>query len=588
MMAFRRVVWPLLPAATLWLLLTAVLLFAHRPWPPDETRLLAVAWEMWQRHFLLLPVLNDQAYGTQMPLLPWLLILMWKVFGVHAWCLQVLGAVFALATVAVASRIVTYLWIDQIEMPRYVPAILMGTWFWVIALGMSPEASVLSFFVSFALYGMLRAWRYSTRFGWLLFGAAGGAAVLTSGFIALAYVLPVGLLAPLWAGREHALRWRHWYMDFGSGLGVALGVVVLWGMVVSIEYGQDYALAYFVGALPTDSALYPQDLPPYAYLALLLPLLLPWSVWPLVYHRLWEIRGRRPGVGTSFVFCWVAPALLLLALFTAPQPQWLLPLLPAAAMAVTYLLINEELFDHGEDRFLVSLTPPLVVGGLVLATLAPVLSGRWVTLVGADYLFYVGLAASGVGVLTAVLPRLGWAARLVLMVSGLAMAAIHVLPPIDGVPPLLMRVPIWFGIAVIAVTLATAWTPRFHFYGRVVKIAVLNAALALALLTVADRRFFPVAAVDGPAELMVQAQARGSAIGHVGDYDGRYTYTARLLQPMDIVSPQQVGAWAAAHPDGLIVADTTPWNSPFSPLFESESIRDHVRVWSTNTLISSP
>jgi 4-amino-4-deoxy-L-arabinose transferase-like glycosyltransferase len=584
--ALRRILRPLLPGAGLWLLLSGMLLWLHRAWPPDETRLLAVAWEMWSQHFTLIPVLNNQVDATQMPMVPWLLMLMWKAFGVHAWCLQVLGAVFGLATLMVSSRIATYLWMDQIEMPRYVPVILMGTWFWIVALGIAPQASALAFFVSLAILGILRAWRYSTRAGWLVFGLATGAAILTSGLVALVYVLPVALAGPLWAGREHALLWRHWYLDLGSGAGLALGVVVLWGMLVVNAYGMDYALAYLAGALPVSSAFWPQHWPRYTYLLLPLPLLLPWAAWPLVYQRLWHALRQHPGIGAGFVLWWVLPALVLLMLITVPQPQWLVPLMPAGAMIIAYPLLNEELFDHTEGRLLLSLIPPLVIGGFVVASAAPLLSGAWVGLVGADHILYAGLAAAGIGVLAALLPRLSWPLRTVLVVAGLLTAAVSVLPTIPVVSTALSQVPPWAGIVAAVVAVVSAWTPQLSFHVRIIKIGALNLVLALALLAGAGVRLFPSSVLDGPAALLSAAQARGEPIAHVGTYDGRYSFAARLQKPVVELGPGQVAQWAARHPGGVVVADTIPLDPPAAPAFEARSLRGQVRVWRANTLAS--
>ncbi|MDX1489452.1 MAG: hypothetical protein R3268_14675, partial [Acidiferrobacterales bacterium] len=68
----------------LWLLPVMAVLFARSPWPLDETRTLAVAWEMWSRATLV-PTLNGVTYTDQAPLLFWLINLGWQVFGVNDW-----------------------------------------------------------------------------------------------------------------------------------------------------------------------------------------------------------------------------------------------------------------------------------------------------------------------------------------------------------------------------------------------------------------------------------------------------------------------------------------------------------------------
>ncbi|HBT43825.1 MAG TPA: glycosyltransferase, partial [Rhodospirillaceae bacterium] len=59
----RRFALAPLATAGLWGLLIAVTLTARPLLPVDETRYLAVAWEMWQRGDFLVPYLNGEPYS---------------------------------------------------------------------------------------------------------------------------------------------------------------------------------------------------------------------------------------------------------------------------------------------------------------------------------------------------------------------------------------------------------------------------------------------------------------------------------------------------------------------------------------------
>src|SRR6218665_1598985 len=61
--------WALATTGTLGLGLLA--LCVRGPLPVDETRYLAVAWEMWDRGSFLLPLLNGEPYAHKPPLLFW-------------------------------------------------------------------------------------------------------------------------------------------------------------------------------------------------------------------------------------------------------------------------------------------------------------------------------------------------------------------------------------------------------------------------------------------------------------------------------------------------------------------------------------
>ena len=56
----------------LWGLLTVAGLFSHTFWFADETRFLAIAWEMWANAEFIVPVLNGEPYLYQPPLMLWL------------------------------------------------------------------------------------------------------------------------------------------------------------------------------------------------------------------------------------------------------------------------------------------------------------------------------------------------------------------------------------------------------------------------------------------------------------------------------------------------------------------------------------
>ena len=75
--------WPVLLA--LWFALLLLSLLTRPLLPVDETRYLAVAWEMWQRGDFLVPFLNGAPYSDKPPLFFWLMHAGWWLFGVTEW-----------------------------------------------------------------------------------------------------------------------------------------------------------------------------------------------------------------------------------------------------------------------------------------------------------------------------------------------------------------------------------------------------------------------------------------------------------------------------------------------------------------------
>ena len=79
-----------------WFALAVAALFLRPLWPVDETRYVAVAWEMWQRGDFWVPYLNDAPYSHKPPLLFWLMQAGWALFGVNEWWPRLLSPLFAL------------------------------------------------------------------------------------------------------------------------------------------------------------------------------------------------------------------------------------------------------------------------------------------------------------------------------------------------------------------------------------------------------------------------------------------------------------------------------------------------------------
>ena len=117
-------------AAALVALVTIVGLFTRPLLAIDETRYAAVALEMLQRNDWLVPHLNGATYSHKPPLLFWLVLAGWKLFGVSAvWARMVapLAGVAALWLTAVLARA---LWPSDARTRGWAPLITAGALLW--------------------------------------------------------------------------------------------------------------------------------------------------------------------------------------------------------------------------------------------------------------------------------------------------------------------------------------------------------------------------------------------------------------------------------------------------------------------------
>ena len=224
---------PRLPAETLaalaWALLIVSTLLVRPLLPIDETRYLAVAWEMHRTHDWLVPHLNGQAYAHKPPLMFWLINAGWAVFGVTEWWARLVSPLAALAAALVTGALARRLFPQFASRAMFATAatILAGTAIFALYSMLAFFDTLMTLLAALAVYGIVVA-RDGMRRGFIVFGVAIGLGVLTKGPVILVYALPPALLTPLWISRGRVPSWRHWYAGVGAGVALGAAIALAW------------------------------------------------------------------------------------------------------------------------------------------------------------------------------------------------------------------------------------------------------------------------------------------------------------------------------------------------------------------------
>jgi len=323
-----------LAAGVLLVPLFGVLLALWRPpFPIDETRYLAVAWEMHWRNAWLVPMLEGEPYVQKPPLLFWLIRLGWLLFDVNAWWPRLVVGLMGVATLWLTARLARELakLADERPLPDNgwtAAALLAGFVAWP-AWSVSLYFDVpLTFFVVAAAWAIVRLATVGQG-GWLLALAAGGGALMKGPLVAFP-LLGVVLGIPWWASHlpPHE-RWRRLLRVVGWGAAGAL-FPLAWLIAVAAEAGNETVRAILVaqglGRVGTEAD---HAAPWWWYLPLI-----PFLLWPAGWRRsFWRGIGQtvQEPLG-RFVLVAVVPALLLLSMIASKRAQYLLPLLPFLAI----------------------------------------------------------------------------------------------------------------------------------------------------------------------------------------------------------------------------------------------------------------
>lgn len=518
----------------LWIMLTAASLYGRNAWPEDETRLLAMAWEMWRDGNWLLPTLNGAADWNTPPLVLWMIQFIWQSTGINELAVRLIPPVFTAMTAIVLVMLARNLWPGRVDIARYAPLTLFGMVFWSAFTNVLLVDMVVVFFVVMAMWSLTLAGCKQHPLAFPILSVALTLGILAGGLPILWYVLPVAVLAPAWTGEDANIQVGRWYGGVIFSTAVALSVSAYWWQLAS--GGSEPTMTAWLSGwlLPQAANYFSTAMPWWGYLLFIPIVFLPWSVWPLAWLRLWHIRQEKTNRGIKFVVAWGLPMLALLCLLEPRQPHFMLPLFPAFALAITYLLFDDDLAGKDEDSLSAGMSfPVIVIGGLL-----------------------------------AVLPKL---------------------PSIEFLPGWLWQLPPWLGVVIALVGVVLAWTPSQRIPVRMTNMAVIGVMVVVMMNLVAGRLFDDEMRVDEISEELSSAEQQGRAIAIVGEYHGQYHFAGRLQNRIDHLQPQDVIAWANNYPDGLLLANNDSWQGEGglrapAPLLKSGRGSRSVMMWEVGTI----
>ena len=484
--------WGWLP---LFVLIVLASLLTRPLMPVDETRYLAVAWEMWREGSWLVPLLNGEPYSHKPPLLFWLIHGGWAVFGVNEVSARLVGPAFSLGSLFLLRAIARGLWPDTPMIARLAPWMLLGTVYWLGFATMVMFDQLVVFFVLLGVLGLVRLGQgRPTGWAWLFLGT--GLGVLAKGPFALVYLVPLTVSAPWWAGVSR--DWR-WFLRAGMTgvLGSSLGL--LWALPAASLGGPEYAQQILWGQVAGRTVEAFDHAEPFWYYLGVLPLLfLPWTL-PVV-GLLFRARGRWASVlrfkwltrrEAVLAAAWVVVPLLLLSLASGKLPHYLLPVLPGLSL--------------------------LLAGWLARRHDQP-LGARSVTLL--------------------------WS------VFGVALGSL----PWLGASDVFDRMPGWVALVGGVLLLAgwLAWTRRPA--GLMVPAVATLSVTALLLVLAAFQPLRPAFDFEPFAERLGELQRAGHPLAFEGKYRGEYDFHGRLVEPIRVLpDAEAVESFCTRRPDGVVV-----------------------------------
>ena len=518
---------------TPYLLTGAVILiglYARPLLPIDETRYLSVAWDMHVSGNWLVPHLNGEPYHHKPPLLFWLIQMAWGVVGVSETAARLVAPAFGLGALALTQLLGRLLWSGEEGRKAGVYASLMvaAALWWMVFSSLVMFDLLVAFFALLGWVGLTYSMRPGKLIGGMaLVGLAIGGGILAKGPVILLFIIPAGLLGPLWASGGIQPHWRHWYSGLlvAALMGIAIGLA--WAIPAAMTGGDAFAENLLWGqTVNRISNSFAHRRPFLWYLPLLPLILFPWSIWPNTWLSL---KGWLRSRDSSFFLTLLVPLLVFLAFckISGKQPQYLLPLFPLVMLAVARGL-TAPWSRMKATPAIWPVTGLLVLLGLGLLA-APFILALDIRLQNADWSEMVSELHVPAGLM-------------VLVVAGLT----H-----------------WIGLRGRLEDGLHACTMAVFGLFATAHLAIFNPGL---------REAYDLKPISG---VIANYQKSGYDVAFAGDYAGEYNFYGRLKRPVTELYLHDVADWAAKHPNGVVVTRFRDELAPFPPLF-SQSQRGRI------------
>lgn len=504
-----------------WLLLTVGIITIRPALPVDESRYLAVAWEMWLRHSIWVPYLNGDFYDGKPPLFFWLMEAGWALFGVSEWWARIVAPLFGMGALVLTTRIAKLLW-NKPQIGGLAPTILLGSIYWALFSSSTMFDMLLSTFVLLAIYGLVRVWKNGSMWNFGLTGIALGLGILAKGPVVFLPVASIALLAPWWMenNRPEGLSWGRWYKGLLASAGIAGAIALVWLIPMTLYGGKDYLLDMTVHQTAGYVVHSFSHLRPWWWYLPVLPLMLfPWTFCPTAWRGFGRLRYLSIDPGSRLCIAWFVPVLMAFSFISGKQPHYLLPTFPAFALLLARLLTEPDQSASTPSPYW-DLLPSILL-----------------TIIGI-VLIVVPLAVPS---LISTKPIAAHALQITMERSGVVLVILGLLPAV-----FINKLALEGKIKLLA---GTAW------------FALLLASWGL------FQSGWPAQDLRVPSAFVGDLERAGKPLAIVGPYAGEFNFYGRLKAPIKVLGGSQILEWAQHHPDGYVIfpLSSKNWPPPTEP-----------------------
>lgn len=303
----------------------------------DETRYLAVAWDMKIYDSFLVPLLNASPYSHKPPLLFWLINLNWKIFGVNEVSIRFIPAIFSSLNLFLTYKISMELFSNkkkaEISVLILSSMILYIAWSFLVMFDI-----LLTFWVLIAFYACIQPFeKWNCKFFCILAIATAGG-LLTKGPVIFIYILFSGFSAFILHEKKRSLKW---YLIFIMSVVAGIGLFMIWLLPAVFTGGEEYrnAVLWKQTAGRIISA-FDHKRPFWWYLPLLPAITFPWFFNKTFLKTFSNIKENKI---KFFLITITALFFITFSLISGKQIHYLIPILPFISILAADNFVNTEI-----------------------------------------------------------------------------------------------------------------------------------------------------------------------------------------------------------------------------------------------------
>ncbi len=310
----------------IWLALVITAWFCRPLLPYHELGAAGITWEMWVSQSFWLPTLNGELVDEAYPLVHWLEIFVWKIFGVSEFSIRFLAAVFSISTLFLTALAAKQLWPELPKVRANAPLILIGSLIWATFATAHIEQVYVAFFLLLYINFLIRAWKYNS-YWWIGVSFSVLLGFFVTGIAFLIYALPMLFTFPFWVKRY----WKMYVLSIIALLAAFL-VFWTWGYWVKSQYYEIKPSLTVIMGLPRLISQINDPMPFGMTFLSLIFILFPWVFWLPLYKNFSYIDKKEP----EFRFCaaWLISSLAIVLITMKTSVVPLIPIYPAFCLLI--------------------------------------------------------------------------------------------------------------------------------------------------------------------------------------------------------------------------------------------------------------